>query len=277
MARELDALRQEFAARCDRDDHAGALAVLSDIVALDGLTEDRLLWKHQLLSDLGRHAEALEAAVEYDRIATRKSPFGYVRIAEALLHLHRTDDAVSWLERAIAERGLRHARLFRHEPFDALQSHPRFAQLTAGAEENTGVGTPMPDFTVTLLDGSSLSLASLRGSVALIDFWATICPPCVDEMPNLKTLYERYRAQGFAILGISLDSDVAAAKAFLTEREIPWPNACSGDRWADKTAKLLNVHATPSMWLLDRAGGIRAFDLRGEALDKAVCAFLAEC
>jgi hypothetical protein len=67
-----------------------------------------------------------------------------------------------------------------------------------------------------------------------------------------------------------------AARAFLAEHDITWPNACSGNRWADKTAKLLNVHATPSLWLLDRAGIVRAFDLRGEELGKTVRRLLAE-
>ncbi len=281
MTRSRDALLAEFQARVDQNDHSGGLASLLKLISLDGITEDRLLWKHQLLSDLGRHAEALDAALEFERVAGRKSPFNYVRIAESHLALEHTQEAVDWLARAIAERGLRHGRLFQHEPFDALVTHPRYRELVGGIQANTGVGTAMEDFSVELLDGASLRLSSLwlsnlRGSVVLVDFWSTICPPCVEEMPNLKRLYESYAKDGLAILGISLDSDVDTAKVFLSEHEIPWPNACSGDRWADATAKLLNVHATPSMWLLDRKGVIRAFDLRGEELGAAVRGLSAE-
>lgn len=276
MAGDRDALREDFRTCLEQDDHAGALASLLELIELDGETEDRLLWKHQLLSDLGRHEEALEAAISYDQVATRKSPFGYIRVAETCMALGQTDEAVVWIERAILERGFRHARLFQHEPFDALEAHPRYVGLVAEIAKNTGVGTVMQDFEVLLLDGRRLRLSDSRGSVVLIDFWATVCPPCVDEMPSLQRLYDRLSGKGFAILGISLDSDVDAARTFLAEHQIAWPNACSGDRWADKTAKLFNVHATPSMWLLDRRGVIRAFDLRGEELETAARDLLAE-
>jgi peroxiredoxin len=276
MARSRDALLAEFQARADRNDNAGALASLLELIALDGATDDRLLWKHQLLSDLGRHVEALDAALEFERVAGRKSPFNYVRIAESHLALEHTEEAFDWLERATDERGFRHARLFQHEPFDALVTHPRYRELVAMIEKNTGVGTVLPDFAVELLDGTRLRLSSLRGSVVLVDFWATICLPCVDEMPNLRRLYERYGRREFTILGISLDSDLDTARTFLAEHEIAWPNACSGDRWADRTAKLLNVHATPSVWLVDRAGVACAFDLRGDDLVRAVAGLATE-
>ncbi len=276
MERNLDTLREEFGARLDAEDAGGALASLLELISLDGLTEDRLRWKHQLMSDLGRHAEALEAALEFERVAERKSPFHYVRIAETCLALGQAEESIAWLERAADERGFRHARLFQHEPFDALETHPRYARLRARIEANTGLGAALPDFTIELLNGTSLRLSTLRGSAVLVDFWATICPPCVDEMPNLKRLYERYGQGEFAIVGISLDSDVEAARAFLAKSEIRWPNACSGDRWADNAAKLLNVHATPSMWLLDRQGIVRAFDLRGGDLTEAVARLVSE-
>ncbi len=95
-------------------------------------------------------------------------------------------------------------------------------------------------------------------------------------MPNLRRLYDELGRSGVEIVGISLDSDVDAAKALLAEHAMAWPNACSGDRWADATAKLLSVHATPSMWLLDRKDVIRAFDLRDDALAKTVRELLAE-
>jgi peroxiredoxin len=276
MAADLDSLRREFKTCVDRGDHGGALESLLELISLDGVTEDRLLWKHELLSELGRHEEALGAALEFEKVAKRKSPFNYVRIAETCLALGQTEESVAWLEQAINERGFRHARVFQHEPFDALHAHPRYSQLIAEIETNTGVGTVLPDFTVELLDGTHLRLSDLRGSVVLVDFWATVCPPCVEEMPTLQRLYKEAANSGFTILGISLDSDVDAARAFLAEHEIAWPSACSGDRWADKTAKLLNVHATPSMWLLDRRGVIRAFDLRGDDLGRAIRELLAQ-
>ena len=205
MPRDRDALRQEFKARFDQDDPGGALESLLELISLDGVTEDRLLWKHRLLSDLGRHAEALEAALEIERVAERKTPWNFIRIGEAYLALGQTDDAVDWIRQAITERGFRHARHLERAPFDALSGHPQYAGLLDATARNTGGGAALPDFEVVLLDGRRLRLSDLRGSVVLVDFWSTICPPCVAEMPTLQRVYKELADSGFTILGDSVE------------------------------------------------------------------------
>ncbi|MDP9169877.1 MAG: TlpA family protein disulfide reductase, partial [Acidobacteriota bacterium] len=78
------------------------------------------------------------------------------------------------------------------------------------------------DFTLTDLDGRDWHLSALRGKVVLVNFWATWCPPCRKEMPDLDELYTRFRSQGLVILAVS-DEDAATVKTFLAGRKITYP------------------------------------------------------
>jgi peroxiredoxin len=73
--------------------------------------------------------------------------------------------------------------------------------------EAAEVGARAPGFELVSMDGDSMSLEQYEGQVVLLNFWATWCPPCVHEMPSMETLYQDLRAQGFVVLGVSLDVD----------------------------------------------------------------------
>ncbi|HIE38539.1 MAG TPA: redoxin domain-containing protein, partial [Anaerolineae bacterium] len=73
-------------------------------------------------------------------------------------------------------------------------------------------GQPAPDFTLSLLDGSTLALSDLRGQVAVINFWSTWCPPCEEEMPHLQAIWEEYQAEGVVLVGIAYDDEEAAVR-----------------------------------------------------------------
>src|SRR5262252_4517486 len=66
---------------------------------------------------------------------------------------------------------------------------------------------PAPDFTLRTLDGQKLRLGEQRGRVVLVNFWATWCGPCRQEMPHLDRLYQKYKASGFVLLGVNVDDD----------------------------------------------------------------------
>jgi thiol-disulfide isomerase/thioredoxin len=70
---------------------------------------------------------------------------------------------------------------------------------------------PAPDFTLRTLDGQKLRLGEQRGQVVLVNFWATWCGPCRQEMPHLNKLYEKYKSSGFVLLGVNVDDDAAQA------------------------------------------------------------------
>ena len=80
-----------------------------------------------------------------------------------------------------------------------------------------------PDFTLRTLDGQNLRLHEQRGQVVLVNFWATWCGPCRQEMPHLNKLYDKYRASGFVLLGVNVDDDAAQAAgvAVQARRQVP--------------------------------------------------------
>ena len=135
-------------------------------------------------------------------------------------------------------------------------------------EEQSLVGQPLEVAGVTV-DGLPFDWKAYRGRVVLVDFWATWCGPCKAELPNLKQAYDRFHAQGFEIVGISLDRDRAALEKFLAENPLGWPNLFH-EGGQHPLAEQLNVRAIPFTLLVDRAGNIVAQNVRGPALDKQV-------
>lgn len=115
--------------------------------------------------------------------------------------------------------------------------------------------TQAPDITVTDLDGNSITLSKLRGHPLLVNFWATTCTSCLEEMPHLVELYADQAAHGFKIIGIAMDYDppkhvIAVRKA----RQIPYPIALDTE---GKAAKAFGkVHLTPTSFLIAPDGRI---------------------
>lgn len=137
-------------------------------------------------------------------------------------------------------------------------------------------GQRPPDFLMKDLEGRSQSPAMYRGKVLLIDFWATWCAPCREEMPNLKRVYAKYKDRGFAILGVSLDSDRDALQKCLQDEAITWPQLCDGRGPQGEIARRMGVSSIPAMVLLDKEGVIRFVDPRGPALEQAVGSLLVK-
>lgn len=112
------------------------------------------------------------------------------------------------------------------------------------------------DFTTPAPGGGTVSLASYRGRVVFLNFWATWCPPCLVEMPAMERLHERLRDKGLVVLAISLDTDGEAAVApFLKERGFTFPVGLDPQQ---RVGSLYGVRALPSTFLLDRKGRVVA-------------------
>ena len=135
-------------------------------------------------------------------------------------------------------------------------------------------GTPAPDFRAGDIAGNEISLSDYRGKVVLLDFWATWCAPCVEELPNVRRVYEKYGKNGFEVIGISLDVDQIDLEAFLLRERIDWPQIFDGKGWENEISRLYGVQSIPSTFLLDRNGFIRHVGLRGSDLELSVAALL---
>ena len=132
------------------------------------------------------------------------------------------------------------------------------------------VGSAFPKFSVTSLEGKPLALENYKGKVVLIDFWATWCGPCVQELPNVLNAYKLYHDKGFEIIGISLDESKDKLQAFLKENSMTWPQFFDGKGWENELAQKYGINSIPATYLLDAKGNIIDSNLRGEALDAAV-------
>ena len=103
--------------------------------------------------------------------------------------------------------------------------------------------------------GEATKLAPYAGSkVTLVNLWATWCGPCREEMPALEGLHKKYKAQGFAIVGISMDDDADAVKKFLAKKKLAYPVVVSTPKKTD--AALGGVEALPTSILLDATGDV---------------------
>jgi peroxiredoxin len=151
---------------------------------------------------------------------------------------------------------------------------PELSGAAKGALELMAMRTTPLDLKFTAVDGREIDLAALRGQVVLIDFWATWCPPCVEEAPELVATYEKFKDQGFTIVGISLDEDKGALEKFTTENKMTWPQFFDGQGWENEMAKRFKIQTVPTMWLLDREGKLIDANPRGR-LEQAVAAAVA--
>ncbi|PYJ01766.1 MAG: hypothetical protein DME25_17520 [Verrucomicrobia bacterium] len=124
--------------------------------------------------------------------------------------------------------------------------------------------------------GKPLSIASYKGKVVLLDFWATWCPPCRAELPSVIKTYEKHHPNGFEIIGISLDKEESKLTSFTKDKGMTWQQFYDGKGWGNKLAVKYGVQSIPATYLLDSEGKILAQDLRGEDLEQAVAKALAK-
>ena len=153
------------------------------------------------------------------------------------------------------------------------------AKMQGAARRMNLIGNPI-ELTGTLVDGSELDWSEYRGKVVLIDFWATWCGPCLQELPNVLSNYEKYHDRGFEVVGISLDDDRSTLETFLEERAIPWVTIYNDDPatagWENPLATHYGVMGIPAVWLVNQEGNVVSLMARGPALGEMLAELLGE-
>lgn len=155
--------------------------------------------------------------------------------------------------------------------FNKEMAHSKFVKLLN--EQITGfnslaVGSLAPDFTLPQPDGTSLSLSSLNGKYTLLDFWASWCRPCRKENPMMVKLYNRYKNNGFEILGISLDQSKDQWVKAIEKDSLPWHQVSDLKGMNSIAVQLYNVQEIPHNVLLDQEGKIIEKNLTGNSLNE---------
>ncbi|MBB5057208.1 peroxiredoxin [Granulicella aggregans] len=146
------------------------------------------------------------------------------------------------------------AKLVRYEHVTSTLNDPEFerAKSILVADE---VEVEKADFTLTDLTGKSWTLSKLRGKVVMVNFWATWCPPCRKEMPDLDTLAHRFAKQGLVVLSLSDEDDHAKVASYISSHNINYPILLDPD---GTTAKKFHVEGIPKTFIFDRSGKVAA-------------------
>jgi len=138
------------------------------------------------------------------------------------------------------------ARIFKHCAIAAM--------VMTGTAFAADVGSPAPAFTLDALAGDQGALSQYKGQVVMVNFWATWCGPCRQEMPLLDQIYKKYKPAGFTLIGVSVDKEAPAVKELLARKPVSFPILLDP---ANQVSKAYHVGEMPSSVIIDRKGQIR--------------------
>jgi peroxiredoxin len=117
----------------------------------------------------------------------------------------------------------------------------------------SGTGQPAPQFSLPDFNGRSVNMKDLSNKVVIVDFWATWCSPCRQEIPHLNQLYLDNKARGLEIVGVSMDDESAAVKEFLKGNRIDYPVVMGNEGVANDFG---GIEGLPTKFIIDRSGKV---------------------
>ncbi|MBD3225106.1 MAG: redoxin domain-containing protein [Caldithrix sp.] len=160
------------------------------------------------------------------------------------------------------------------QQFYEIATHQRTCP-TPKPERHTLMQKPAPDFSFTTLQGDTLKLSDFRGKLVLLDFWGLWCKPCVDQIPNLKNVYDHYNDDGLVIISISSDRIVRkkstdAYLVFIEDKGLDWLQVLDDKK--GRIHDIYKVNRWPTLYLIDREGkfAARSDQLRGKRLERTI-------
>lgn len=252
-----------------------ALAVVDAEMKKSGESEELISAKYNVYFRQGKLKEALEMANKKDKIAKAKTPWNAMTIMHVYLRMGKKQEAMDFLQEAVS-RGFISYRILAGKRYEILVKEKRFYEIIETIKVAIGLGKKPGDFTVTLLDGGEFNLSAQKGKVVLVNFWATWCDSCREEIPDLSRYYDEFKDKGFEVLGISLDSSEKKLFEYIKRTGLKWKVSYTGNAWKDKTVMQYGVNSIPSHWLIDKKGVLRSFGLKGNELRDAIAALLKE-
>jgi len=128
-------------------------------------------------------------------------------------------------------------------------------------------GARAPEIGLTDMNGNAIRIAALRGKVVIVDFWASWCAPCREEMPVLERLHQRYAERGLVIVGVSQDRAPSNIREFLASNPVSFPIVHDADH---DVAQRFGPPRMPSSYVIDRAGTVRYVHAGFRASDAAL-------
>ena len=165
------------------------------------------------------------------------------------------------------ELSLEELKELRGQLDEKLNNHPYTKELDEIiANKEFKVGVEAPEFSIKGVNGEEIELKNYAGKYVLLDFWASWCGPCRNEMPNVVKLYKECKGKDFEIIGISLDQKPEPWKKAVKDLKMTWPQACDFQVWYGPVARKYNLSAVPYTVLINPEGKIEALNLRGEEL-----------
>lgn len=165
----------------------------------------------------------------------------------------------------------------------AVATHTELEGVQAPAdsfEEQAGgvdIGDIAPDFSGPTPDGDSISLSDVlakKGKVTIVEFWASWCPYCRAEMPNVSNIYKAYHEKGLEIISVSIDQNKSEWVKGIEEFDMNWAHISNLMEWDDPVAALYGVTSIPTNFLLNEDGEVIAKGLKGEQLESLVSRIL---
>ena len=246
--------------------------IQAQIIGLRGLPDDV---RAQTTKDLALQIRALPATpgklALADKLASRatEGDFGHDTLQEVATTLADALQQQQPQEKFSPDPYDELAQLVRYEHVQVTLNDARFDEAMASLEAADKRRQDV-NFTLTDLHGKTWTLKELRGEVVLVNFWATWCPPCQKEMPDLEALYKEFRHQRFVILAIS-DEEADKVRPFIAERKITYPVLLDPGH---KVGSLFQVEGIPKSFVYDREGKLvaQSIDMRTQKQFRAMLA-----
>jgi peroxiredoxin len=253
---------------------AEAGSASSDLKALVGKVKEKLSAGKKSEADLSDELKEFDALIEKHK-GEKTDDAAQILLMKAMLYLQILDqsDKASELIQQV-KTDYPDTKVAKNA--DQILEGMKQQEASKKIQRTLVEGAKFPDFDEKDLAGKPISVASFKGKVVLIDFWATWCAPCVGELPNVIKTYEKNHDKGFEIIGVSLDQDEQKLKSFTKDRNMTWQQYFDGKGWGNKLAQKYGIQSIPATFLVDGDGKIIGRDLRGEALDEAVTKALAK-